>query len=117
MNHRTSCSGPSPFAATAPTRRDFLWRFGGGLGGVAAACLLGADGLLASDSGGIATPQSGGLLYQTGGLHHPARAKRVIQIFLNGGMSQMDTFDRKPRLDELHGKPFDPGNGQKVESV
>jgi hypothetical protein len=29
----------------------------------------------------------------------------------------MDTFLHRPRLDELHGKPFDPGNGQKVESV
>jgi hypothetical protein len=36
---------------------------------------------------------------------------------MNGGMSPQDTFDYKPRLIELHGKPFDPGNGQRIESV
>jgi hypothetical protein len=52
-----------------------------------------------------------------GGLHHPAKARRVIQLFMNGGVSQMDTFDPKPRLAELDGRPFDPGGGQLVESV
>jgi len=51
-----------------------------------------------------------------GGLHHRARVKRVVQLFMNGGASPMDTFDYKPRLAELHGQPFDPG-GAKVESV
>ena len=54
---------------------------------------------------------------QSGGLHHPAKAQRVIQLFMNGGASPMDTFDPKPRLAELDGKKFDPGGGQKVESV
>ena len=35
-----------------------------------------------------------------GGLHHPAKVRRVIQLFMNGGVSQMDTFDYKPELDE-----------------
>ena len=52
-----------------------------------------------------------------GGLHHRAKVKRVIQLFMNGGASQMDTFDYKPRLAELHGQKFDPGGGAKVESV
>ncbi len=83
---------PSPL-----DRREFLMRTGGGLGGIALAHLLGSEA--------------------HAGIHHPPRAKRVIQLFMNGGVSQMDTFDPKPRLAELHGQAFDPGDGQKVESV
>ena len=45
----------------------------------------------------------------TSGLHFPAKAKAVIQIFLNGGMSQVDTFDPKPELTRQAGKklPYD----------
>jgi hypothetical protein len=82
-------------------RREFLWRFGGGLGGIALAQLLGAEGLLAGGSG---TPN---------GLHHPARAKRVVQLFMSGAASQCDTFDYKPELLKRHGQKFDPGG--KVE--
>ncbi len=52
-----------------------------------------------------------------GRLHHAPKAKRVIQLFMNGGVSQMDTFDPKPRLAALHNQAFDPGAGQLVESV
>lgn len=44
-----------------------------------------------------------------GGIHHPAKVKRIIQIFLNGGMSQMDTFDFKPELEKRHGQIVDSG--------
>ena len=44
-----------------------------------------------------------------GGLHHKAKVRRVIQIFLNGGMSQMDTFDFKPQLEKRHGQTVDVG--------
>ena len=44
-----------------------------------------------------------------GGLHHKAKVRRVIQIFLNGGMSQMDTFDFKPELEKRHGQIVDVG--------
>lgn len=43
-------------------------------------------------------------------LHFPARAKRVIHLFMNGGPSHVDTFDRKPALDRLHGKTAPTGN-------
>ena len=76
---------------------------GGGLGGIALAHLLGESGLLADT-----TPQ--GVVWKNGGLHHPARAKRVIQLFMNGGASPMDTFDYKPQLEKLHGQKFDPGS-------
>jgi hypothetical protein len=97
-------------AATSLSRREILWRFGGGLGGVAMAHLLGDHGLLA-DPAPSTRPDF------NGGLHHRAKAKRVIQLFMNGGVSQMDTFLHRPKLKELHGRPFDPGNGAKVESV
>ncbi len=38
--------------------------------------------------------------------HHPAKAKSVIFLFMDGGPSQMDTFDPKPRLKSDHGKPL-----------
>lgn len=41
--------------------------------------------------------------------HHPAKVKRVIQVFLNGGASQMDTFDYKPELEKRHGQTIDFG--------
>ncbi|MFQ3592331.1 MAG: DUF1501 domain-containing protein [Gemmataceae bacterium] len=38
--------------------------------------------------------------------HFPAKAKRVIHLFMNGGPSHVDTFDPKPALDKYHGKPI-----------
>src|SRR5947208_8732919 len=108
-----------PFPETVQTsRREFLWRFGGGLGGVALAHLLGRHGLLADEgeSRQVATSVAiRGVL--RGGPHHPARAKRVIQLFMNGGASQMDLFDYKPELMNRHGQKFDPGGGERVEAA
>lgn len=96
------------------SRREFLWRFGGGLGGIALAHLLGEQHLLgaANSISGSAVP---GVL--TGKLHHPPKAKRVIQLFMNGGASQMDLFDHKPELFKQHGEKFDPGTGARVEAA
>lgn len=47
----------------------------------------------------------------------PAKAKRVIQLFMNGGASQMDLFDHKPALLKKHGQKFDPGGNQRVEAA
>jgi len=91
------------------SRRQFLWQFGGGLGGIALAQLLGEAGALAG--GPRPKPEF------NGGLHHPAKVKRVLQLFMNGGVSQADTFDYKPTLERWHNKPFDPGTGEKVEGV
>jgi hypothetical protein len=87
-------------------RREMLWRCGGGLGGVALSYLLGADGLLAA-------PTPRGKADLNGGLHHQAKAKRVVQLFMSGAASQVDTFDYKPELIRRHGEKFDPGG--KVE--
>ena len=80
-------------------RRSFLWQSGGGLGGVALSFLLGADSMLAADDR-IALPR---------GLHRPARAKRVVQLYMSGAASQVDSFDYKPELIKKHGQKFDPG--------
>ncbi|MBP3957542.1 DUF1501 domain-containing protein [Gemmata sp. G18] len=93
----------------AHSRRDFLWSFGGGLGGVALAQLLAEAGELP----GAVKPRA----EFNGGLHHGAKVKRVVQLFMNGGVSQPDTFDYKPVLEKGHGKPFDPGTSEKVEGV
>lgn len=93
--------GPPP----SGSRRDFLWRLGGGLGGIALAQLLGQNGLLADANS--AAPEL------NGGMHHRARAKRVVQLFMSGAASQCDMFDYKPELIKRHGEPFDPG--EKVE--
>ena len=85
------------------SRRDFLLRTGQGFGGLALAHLLRSEDAL-----------TGGAV---GGIHHAPKAKRVIQLFMNGGVSQMDTFDPKPRLTQLNDQAFDPGAGQLVESV
>lgn len=44
-----------------------------------------------------------------GGLHHRAKVKRVVQLFMNGGVSQVDTFDYKPVLEKRHGETVDFG--------
>src|SRR5437870_5027858 len=92
-----SCGGQ----AMNLSRREWLWQFGGGLGGIALAQLLAGEARADLD----------------GGLHHRARVKRVVQLFLNGGVSQMDTFDFKPELEKRHGQKFDPGGGERVEGV
>src|SRR5262249_2780412 len=87
-------------------RRALLWQLGGGLGGIALAHLLGSEGLLARTP-----PRPRADL--DGGLHHRARARRVVQLFMSGAASQADTFDYKPELIGRHGQKFDPGG--KVE--
>jgi len=81
------------------TRRDFLWKSGGGLGGIALASLLCRDGSVQAGEGALK------------GLHHPAKAKRVIQLFMSGAASQCDMFDYKPELIKKNGQKFDLGAG------
>ena len=91
----------SPFhrrsTETAISRREFLWRSGGGLGGIALASMLGGERALAG----------GGMLGGT--LHHPAKAKRVVQFFMAGAASHIDLFDYKPELVKRHGQASDFG--------
>ncbi|HEX3655445.1 MAG TPA: DUF1501 domain-containing protein [Pirellulales bacterium] len=95
---------PTPLPRTLPaplpcsvSRRKFLWQFGGGLGGIALAALLQQENARASSD------------VRSGVLHHPAKAKRVVQLFMAGGASHLDLFDYKPELVRNHGKPADFG--------
>src|SRR5215218_65474 len=92
--------------AVPVTRREFLRRSGGGLGGVALASLL------AREAGAAAPGAADGAL--GGVLHRPARATRVVQLFMAGAASHLDLFDFKPELVRRHGQPSD--FGEKVEA-
>src|SRR3954447_25122054 len=78
------------------TRRDLLQTMGAGFGMVGLRHLVAAE--FNADPLAPKVP------------HFPAKAKRVIYLFLNGGPSQVDTFDPKPKLTEYHGKPIPSGN-------
>jgi hypothetical protein len=80
-------------------RREFLSQFSTGLGGMALAALL------ARESAGGPVPGEA----TDRPPHHPPKARRAIQIFLQGGLSQIDSFDYKPQLEKLHGQPV-PGD-------
>src|SRR5262245_31873373 len=88
---------------TPPCRRDFLTTSAGGLGLAALASLLREDGLLAAETPGAHAP---GSPLAPRPAHFAPRAKACICIYLEGGPSQLDLFDPKPRLNELHGQPL-----------
>lgn len=75
-------------------RRNFLWNYGGGLGGIALSQMLAKPAPAATT-------------------HHPAKANRVVQFFMSGAASQCDSFDYKPLLHQKAGEKWDPG--EKVE--
>ncbi|MCI0457608.1 MAG: DUF1501 domain-containing protein [Gemmataceae bacterium] len=80
------------------TRREALCRLGAGFGTLGLASVLASDHALANTLPTGARP-----LAERAG-HFPARAKRVIFLFMNGGPSHVDTFDPKPALERLHGQ-------------
>ncbi|MFM7160398.1 MAG: DUF1501 domain-containing protein [Planctomycetaceae bacterium] len=87
------------------TRRDWLTQLGGGLGSVVLADWLRAEDPSANPSPGA---QPGSSPSGLAGVHFPAKVQRVIQLFMNGGASPMDTFDYKPELARLHGQALGP---------
>ena len=78
------------------TRRDFLCRCGMGLGALGFMGLF-SEAAASQDAINPLAPRPP---------HFPARAKRVIHFFLNGGASHVDTFDPKPALARYNGKPL-----------
>jgi len=72
-------------------RRKFLGALSGTFSGLALGDLLAREGVL------------------SGTLHHPPKAKRVVQLFMAGAASHVDTFDYKPLLKEKDGEAWDPG--------
>ncbi len=89
-----------------PSRRDWLVS-SGGLGVAALASLLGTSTTAAADAGQLAVP------------HLAPRAKRVIYLFQSGGPSQLELFDYKPGLKELHGSelPDSIRRGQRLTGM
>ncbi len=95
-------------------RRRFLFEAGGGLSGVALACLLSERGLLAAgDAPACANTAADGSPFLPKQPHFAPRAKAVISLFMSGGVSHMDTFDPKPALERYAGQPL-PVKGEVV---
>ncbi len=75
------------------TRREFLWEVGGGFAGLALVDLMSRDNAFGDEL--AMRPQ-----------HFLAPAKHVVFLFMNGGPSQVDTFDPKPALEKYHGQSY-----------
>ena len=90
-------------------RREFLFRSGGGISGLALAWLLDREGLLASAAAADScTAEASGVNpYAPKAPHFKPRATAVISLFMGGGWSQVDTFDPKPALSKYAGEPID----------
>ena len=73
------------------TRRDALSKIGAGMGSIGLAGMMG-QGSLSGATGSSPNPLA------PKEPHFPAKAKRIIQLFMPGGPSQVDTFDYKPML-------------------
>jgi len=89
------------------SRRDFLFRAGEGISGVALAAMMAEQGLLANEGeSACANPEGieSPLMPRTP--HFQPRAKNVISLFMSGGVSHLDSFDYKPDLIKHHGKPL-----------
>ncbi len=87
------------------SRRRMLKTTGGGFGMLALAGMLGAQKATADESTKLAPKAP----------HFPTKAKRVIFLYMDGAISQLDTFEYKPKLQELDGK-VGPGGGTLVGS-
>lgn len=87
------------------SRREWLWRAGAGIGGVALADLMARQNLLASPASALAARLP----------HFASKVKAVISVFCYGGVSQVDTFDPKPELTRRQGEAL-TGKGEVVVS-
>ena len=103
MNSRHSCGR----IRVPVTRREMLARCATGFGAMALTALAAAERAPAQHSALEAMP---GRLER---LHHPAKVKNVIFLYMDGAPSQVDTFDPKPALERYHGE--DPHRIFKVE--
>jgi len=90
------------------TRRGFLHRMSQGVNGAALAYLFGQDLLRGGVTLGAPAHEGSRRVYDLKPRqpHFEPKAKAVIHLFMNGGPSQVDTFDPKPMLDKHHGKPY-----------
>jgi hypothetical protein len=90
------------------SRRDFLFRAGGGVSGLALAHLLEQQGLLAAEPSAACSAKAlGDNPYAAKPPHFKPRAKAVISLFMTGGPSAVDLWDYKPGLTKWAGQPLD----------
>ena len=91
------------------SRRDFLLRSGAGFGALALTCLMGHKSAAGpSKSVSPLAPRKP---------HFPGKAKSVIFLFMEGGPSHIDTFDYKPKLNEMAGKPLPPSFAKVITAM
>ncbi|MEZ6072838.1 MAG: DUF1501 domain-containing protein [Pirellulales bacterium] len=90
---KTRCPGPLP----TYSRREMLTRSSLGFGALALSHLLADEAAAAGSAANPLAPKSP---------HFPAQAEHVIFLFMQGGPSQMDTFDPKPELTKFDGQPL-----------
>ena len=83
------------------SRREALLRSGTGFGSLALADLMANESKAEVEKMDPLAPKQA---------HYPSKAKHVVHLFMNGGPSQVDTFDPKPMLDKYHGKPLPDTN-------
>jgi len=100
------------------TRRSFLRKGGASIGAAALAALLDPASLAAQDkkasgAGKVEVDSWEGVVNP---LHFKRRAKRIIHLYMAGGPSHLETFDYKPKLGEMHGKPM-PGSYTKGQPI
>ena len=81
------------------SRRDFLKFTSAGISATAVSSLINS-----TNAASLGSPQ----------LHHPAKAKSVILLYMSGGVSHIDSFDPKPLLKKMHGKPM-PGKVERTQ--
>ncbi len=93
----------SRLAEPVGTRRSFLRQTGGGFGAIAAAWLLEQEPARAAAPRSPMAPRPP---------HFPAKATRIIYLFMHGGPSHLETFDPKPDLQRLAGRPLPPSFGR-----
>jgi hypothetical protein len=86
---------------TLISRREALLRSGTGFGSLALADLMANESKAEVEKMDPLAPKQA---------HYPSKAKYVVHLFMNGGPSQVDTFDPKPMLDKYHGKPLPDAN-------
>ena len=96
------------------TRREFLWEVGGGFAGLGLIDLLSRDGFFAKDGRGSGLAYANEVTNAADSAMHPLApkaphfggAKHCVFLFMNGGPSQVDTFDPKPTLEKFHGTAY-----------
>lgn len=102
------------------SRRRWFERMATGVSGLALTHLLkqelGAVGVTSPDEASASSSGTQGD-FSPRRPHFPGKARSIIQLFMNGGPSQMDLFDSKPMLDKHHGEPYFAKIAGEVENV